>query len=56
MSETITREELTEALRSVRIWVRETPQSDVARLMRALNPADAANDIFISARVTRETK
>jgi hypothetical protein len=51
MSESITREELAEALRSVRIWVRRGPNERVAWLMTPLNPGDTANDIFTSVKV-----
>ena len=53
MTEMITLEELTEALRSVRIWVRQGPEEPVAWKMQVLHPKDTAEDIFVSAQVRR---
>lgn len=58
--QSITFEELVQALKSVRIWVRqgagtihEPGTSDIAYRMKALNPEDAAKDIFTSVRVAK---
>lgn len=49
----ITRDELTEALRSMRIWARRGKDENTAWRMHVLHPEDAANDILISVEVQR---
>jgi hypothetical protein len=48
--QSITYEELVQALKSARVWVRQSPGSDYACRMHVLHPEDAAEDIFTSAR------
>jgi hypothetical protein len=45
----ISYEELVQALKDVRIWVRHGPAERTAFLMDVLHPEDAARDIFIKA-------
>jgi hypothetical protein len=47
--QSITYEELVQALKGVRIWVRQAPDSSTAYLMHVLHPEDAARDIFVRA-------
>lgn len=45
----ITRDELAEALRSVRLWVRFGDSAEVAYRLKVVSPEDAAEDIFTRA-------
>lgn len=53
MSEMITKEELAQALRGLRVWGRKHTGSDEAQRVYILHPGDVANDIFISVNLHR---
>jgi hypothetical protein len=50
----ITYPELVQALKSLRIWVRDHREDDYARRGYVLHPEDAAKDIFTSVKVSRQ--
>jgi hypothetical protein len=51
--QSVTFEELVQALKSLRIWTRDHREDDYARRGYVLHPEDAANDIFTSVKVSR---
>jgi hypothetical protein len=52
--QSISYEELVQALKGVRIWVRQAPGSSTAYLMHVLHPEDAARDIFFKAMTVKD--
>jgi len=54
MTDSITREELTDALQSLRLWVRDSKESNLAWRTFVLHPEDTVRDIFTSVMVARE--
>ena len=50
----ISYEELVQALKSTRIWVRRGPVEPTAFLMHVLHPEDAARGLFLSVQAAQE--
>jgi hypothetical protein len=50
----VTYEELVQALKHTRIWVRHGPAESTAWFMSVLHPEEAARDIFISIQASQD--